>query len=300
MMDACACQCKKAKRKNRNHPYKKEEGHNCILCYDGNPKSKIKEGRNMNLESGLHEVKFHYASCYYSEGKFKDIIDAGEINKDSNGDIIDDLGKRFKYRCPYENCSKNHGRRVLMGYKEYCIHCAAIHNQLEAVMKNDTRPGIEEVRKAIVHDRRVQGERYEPMPGVICEEVHTCLLCNGENSEGKHLSFDSNKISSTRYHYACCYYDSGVYLKMYPPGNKNEDKEGKPLDLLGQKVKYKCGMMGCSMKRKMGYKEYCVHNASEHGGVLTVMTNNDNQDIKKVAKKLEITFNPFSLLKFKR
>jgi len=54
------------------------------------------------------------------------------------------------------------------------------------------------------------------------------------------------------------------------------------------------------MKRKMGYKEYCVHNASEHGGVLTVMTNNDNKDIKQVAKKLEVTFNPFSLLRFKR
>ena len=58
------------------------------------------------------------------------------------------------------------------------------------------------------------------MPELIFEEVHTCLLCNGENKEGQHsqhLSFDAAKINIMKYHYASC-----VYLKMNPPGDSDE------------------------------------------------------------------------------
>ena len=66
----------------------------------------------------------------------------------------------------------------------------------------------EEVRAAIIQDRRKQGNKHEPMPELIFEEVHTCLLCNGENKEGQHLSFDA--------------------AKMLPPGEQNSDEEGNP------------------------------------------------------------------------
>ena len=58
----------------------------------------------------------------------------------------------------------------------------------------------EEVRAAIIQDRRKQGNKHEPMPELIFEEVHTCLLWNGENKEGQYLCFDKVKINSIKYH----------------------------------------------------------------------------------------------------
>jgi len=154
-------------------------------------------------------------------------------------------------------------------------------------MEDDQRPGIEEVRAAIIQHRRKQGNKHEPMPELIFEEVHTCLLCNGENKEGQHLSFDAAKINSMKYHYASCYYDSGVYLKMYPPGEQNSDEEGNPVDVLGSKIKYSCKVSGCSIRRQMGYKAYTVHMAHEHGGVLTVMANSDNEAVQEVGRRFQ-------------
>ena len=75
--------------------------------------------------------------------------------------------------------------------------------------------------------------------------VCCAMPINGENKEGQHLSFDAAKINSMKYHYASCYYDSGVYLKMYPTGEQNSDEEGNPVDVLGSKIKYSCKVSGC-------------------------------------------------------
>ena len=248
----------------------------------------------MNLGTGIMDLQFNYAQCYFNEGALRDIIDCGDFNKDPDGAPIDESGSKFKYRCPFPECPKHTsnraGNKSLMGLREYSIHCAVTHFQLEVAMADDKRPGIEEVRAAIIQYRRKQGNKYEPMPELIFEEVHTCLLCNGENKEGQHLSFDEAKINSLKYHYASCYYDSGVYLKMYPPGEKNSDEKGNPVDVLGTNTKYDCTVSGCSIKRKMGYKAWAVHMAHEHGGVLTVMSNDSNDAIKAVGRRLEAIF----------
>jgi len=85
-------------------------------------------------------------------------------------------------------------------------------------------------------------------------------------------------------------YDSGVYLQMYAPGPDNSDEEGNPVDVLGTTTKYSCPKSGCSIKRRMGYKAYCVHMAHEHGGVLTVMANDDNIAVRQVGKRLQEIF----------
>ena len=78
-------------------------------------------------------------------------------------------------------------------------------------------------------------QEVEDLPPVIVEEVHTCLLCNGEvvsnflsspssavqDKEGLNLSFAPEKLWMTKYHYASCYFETGVYLPLYPPGPEN-------------------------------------------------------------------------------
>ena len=99
--------------------------HNCLICGGRNNK----EGRNLNLSDKLNEVKYHYSVCYYAEGRFHDLVDAGPLNQ---GDKAEDVGSQFKYKCPFDSCSKSvsgrGGTKTLMGYKAYVIHVAVVHH----------------------------------------------------------------------------------------------------------------------------------------------------------------------------
>ena len=48
-----------------------------------------------------------------------------------------------------------------MGLREYSIHCAVTHYQLEVAMEDDQRPGIEEVRAAIIQHRNTVHMAHE-------------------------------------------------------------------------------------------------------------------------------------------
>ena len=258
--------------------------HNCLICG-----GKSKEGRNLNLSDKLNEVKYHYSVCYYTEGGFHDLVDAGPLNQ---GDKAEDVGSQFKYKCPFDSCSKSvsgrGGTKMLMGYKAYVIHVAVVHHQLEAAMSRDGRPGIGEVRAAIIQARREEGGLFETMPPVLFEEVHDCLLCKGDKKDGKNLSFNPEKILTLRYHYASCYYERDIYLEKYPLEPDNKDTNGKPIDHLGRDFKYTCEEKKCNnRRRKMGYKEWCIHRASDHGGLIEIMSHDDNEAIRNVGKRLE-------------
>ena len=266
--------------------------YNCVIC--GGQGKNNKEGRNMNIKEKLHDAKYHYAVCYYGEMKLLQYINPGP-NKDSSGLPLEDVGTRFKYTCPFINCPKNSGgmgsvKNSGMGYKEYSIHIAVNHHVLETVMKDDSRAGVEEVRAAIVLERRNKKIVLEAMGEVVCEEVHTCRVCKGDQKEGKNLSFEPSKIASLRYHYAACFYDTGVYLTKYPPGPQNTDDKGQPVDELGKSIKYNCDTQGCSNKRRMGYKEYCIHQSSEHRGILSVMREHSDPEIRGLADRVESSY----------
>ena len=52
------------------------------------------------------------------------------------------------------------------------------------------------------------------IPEVVVEELHTCLICEGETKDGRDLSFQGMKRAGLRYHYASCLYDSVIqFLK---------------------------------------------------------------------------------------
>jgi len=268
-------------------PPRMDKVHNCLVC--GGLGKANKEGRNLNFGEGLQDLKYHYAVCYYNEGAFKELVDPGSINMTLSGEPLEEFGSRFKYKCPFVTCSRNTGRGAgkMMGYKEYSIHCGVAHHLLEKVMARDSREGIDEIRAAIVHTRKREGLVVEDMPEVEVEEVQHCLLCKGETKEGKNLSFAGSKKLTLRYHYAACYYDTGVYLSKYPPGEQNSDSEGKPRDILGRDIKYSCEVGGCTIKRKMGYKEFCIHMANEHMGLLDVLREDGRPGLKEFADRLE-------------
>ena len=278
----------KEEKKETFIPPRVDKIHNCLLC--GGYGKNNKDGRNMNLGSGLKDLMYHYAICFYERHKFQGFIDPGIANRDENGKPIEEVGGRFKYKCPFENCSKNTGRggRKLMGFKEYAIHCSVVHHILEEVVEKENIPGLEDVRAAMVLTRRKANIPFIPMPEVQVEEVHVCLLCNGEMRDGKNLSFDKAKIKSLRYHYATCYYETGVYKARYPPGKDNQDENGDPVDYKGTTTRYQCEVKGChsTAKRTVGYKEFCIHSSNEHGGLLEIMEQEENPQLREVGRRL--------------
>ena len=260
--------------------------HTCLIC-----KGSIKEGKKLNLVDKLTELMYHYAACFYDKHKFKDIIDAGPDNRDDNGDPIEEFGTRFKYKCPYPDCANNSGKRParLVGFKEYCIHLAVVHFHLETALEQDDTEGMEEVLKAVRDHRMKQNLELEEIPPVEYEEIHCCLLCKGATGkDAKNLSLKKEKLNSLKYHYADCYYDTGVYLERYPPGEENMDQEtGQPLDVLGKTIKYNCDVPGCKNKRLMGYKSWCIHMAVDHGGLFEIMREDSNPEIRNLVERLE-------------
>jgi len=257
--------------------------HHCLIC--NGPGKSNKDGRNLNLGSGLQELKYHYSVCVYNAGGLYNLIDPGQGGVDPED--LEIFGAKYRYKCPFPDCDKNKGRSKPIGYKEYAIHCGVAHHQVERWMVVDTRPGMQEIYDIIKRARELEDGKLEDMPDVIVEEMHTCLICKGEEKDGRNLSFGFDKIYSTRYHYAACYYSEGVYLTMYPPGAQNCSEDGKPIDYLGKEVKYFCQEKGCKVKRKMGYREFSIHMANEHGGLEKVMKADHREEVRDIVGRMK-------------
>ena len=97
----------------------------------------------------------------------------------------------------------------------------AVHHQLElwALQQSQQgRQGSLELYQLLVNSREADGKVIQEIPELRVEELHKCLICKGEDKEGESLSMDQDKIFQTRYHYASCFYDTGVYYAKYSPG----------------------------------------------------------------------------------
>jgi len=272
--------------------------HNCVLCND-------KDGRSMNLGSGLWDIKYHYAVCYYNAGAMFDIVDPGAENKAEQG-VVDEV-LRFRYTCPIKKkCSMNEGSKPKqMGYKQYAIHAGHEHNMVELAMQRDAGHAKEmaPVLEALAAARLAEELDEPSLPPVLVEETHACLLCGGrDNKEALTLSLEGDRILSARYHYAQCYYGLAVYWSpgpngepiLYNPGEKNTDSEGKPVDELGANVKYRCEEVlpnkkrcEATKKRSMGYKEFCIHSANVHGGLVEALLRDEREELRSLAPKFK-------------
>jgi len=270
-------------KKERTGP-RIDKVHNCVLCND-------KEGRNLSFGTGLSELRNHYSVCLYNFGWFVGVLAPGAENSTAEGRAVDEFARQWRYKCTVPNCPRSESKARPIGFKEFCIHAGVAHHYVELAMARavPTKPKLVEVLETVAEARRAADEdgleEVVEMPDVTVEEIHTCLICGGKDREGRDLSLDPNKLWSVRYHYAGCYFDTGVYLKLYPPGEANME-EGRVKDALGKEVKYTCNNDRCTMKRKVGYKEFCIHMASYHGGLEEVMKEDEREEIRALVPKL--------------
>ena len=97
----------------------------------------------------------------------------------------------------------------------------AVHHRLELwalEQSRQGRQGTQELYQLLANSREADGGVIQDIPEYKVEELHTCLICQGEDKEGKGLSLEQDKIFTTRYHYAMCFYHTGVYFAKYSPG----------------------------------------------------------------------------------
>jgi len=257
--------------------------HTCMLC-------ETRDGRNLSFGSGLSELRNHYSVCFYNRGQFVGVADPGDENRDpETGKAVDEYGRKYKYKCSVPACPRNQNKAKSCGFKEWVIHAGVAHHLVERVMEVEAEknPPMKEVLAAVRAARETQGVVLEEMPRPSIEEIHDCVIC--KDRDGKNLSLDPAKLWAIRYHYASCFFDSGVYLTLggaYLPGEQNVKEDGTPRDMLGQEVRYRCIEEGCTMKRQVGYKELCIHMASDHGGLEEVMSNDERQEIRDLVPKM--------------
>jgi len=265
-----------------------DKAHCCLVCNGKGENGR--EGRNLNLGSGLYDTKYHYTMCVYNEGWLMKLIDPGQGDGIEMKDL-DEYGNSYKYKCPFIGCYKSQPRCKSMGYKEYAIHVAVQHNIIEKWMLEDGRRGLSQVIGALRESREQEGWELEDLPSLQVESIHTCLVCKGDDKDGKNLGFEGTKLFSTRYHYASCLFDENTvpFIEMYPPGDKNLTKNGKVKDLLGREIKYTCHERGCKQKRKMGYTEFATHAANEHGGLEKIMLKDTRSEIRELVSKIRKT-----------
>ena len=76
--------------------------------------------------------------------------------------------------------------------------------------QNTDRKGAEELYQLLKNMREDEGIPLPEVPDIPYEELHVCFICDGEDKEGKNLSFSADKVYQTRYHYAACIYDTGL------------------------------------------------------------------------------------------
>ena len=168
--------------------------HNCLLC-------ETKDGKNLSFESGLSELRNHYSICLYNLGHFKGVLDPGMDNKDSEGNVLDEYGRKFRYKCPVTNCPRNQARAKPCGLKEWVIHAGVAHHMVEKAMEavSEKKEAMKEVLEAMREARIASGILVvEELEDPSVEEIHNCILCGGKDRDGINLSLDPTKLWAIR------------------------------------------------------------------------------------------------------
>ena len=129
--------------------YSVEEIHTCVICNGRTEDGKVdKEASNLSFGE-LKKLKEHYSKHFYNEGKVFQAFTPDDKNLDSEGKIVDQFGKQYRYRCRTEGCWKT--KKPACGYKEVSLHEAAEHGLFEKIASEDERP---EVRKLMERIKR--------------------------------------------------------------------------------------------------------------------------------------------------
>merc|ERR1712002_14854 len=92
-----------------------------------------------------------------------------------------------------------------------------------------------------------------------------------------------------RFHYSVHFFEENAFIDILTPFDL---KDGKPQDVDGKIHKYTCRYDGCT-KRRMGYKELCVHLSATHQILRTLMSKDKRPEMKGA---MDMLFPPEDLL----
>ena len=236
----------------------------------------------------------HYKLCLYKLGRLQAIVPPQAINTNPEGKVIDDMGRRFLYKCKVPDCDRARRGAKLTAYREYVFHCFQSHGLMKLALEDsientnnlETKQKFQELMKAVLKPEEASPLQIISEPDV--EEVHTCLLCKGinrdtnkENKEAKVLKYN---ICITRNHYANCL---------------NESEEGRiffettymtGLDP-SQPVKIKCEDPRCKTNKRFrdgftSHKMFYNHMALFHGGLEMFMLSHERQEVRDLVLRL--------------
>ena len=136
--------------------YSVEEIHTCLICNGKTPEGKIdKQASELSFaDPKIKKLKEHYSKHFYKEGRIVRAFPPEKNNIDADGNIIDEFGKQFIYKCEEENCWKSKIKKQGFGYKEIALHHAAEHGLFEKIARSDER---EKIRTLLQHEKLKNG-----------------------------------------------------------------------------------------------------------------------------------------------
>ena len=141
---------KKMKTTKTAASYSVEEIHTCLICNGRTPEGRIdKQASDLSFaDPKIKKLKEHYSKHFYKEGRILRAFPPEKNNIDVDGNIIDEFGKQFIYKCEEENCWKSKTKKQGFGYKEIALHHSAEHGLFEKIASCDER---EKVRNLLQH-----------------------------------------------------------------------------------------------------------------------------------------------------
>ena len=239
----------------------------------------------------------HYKLCLYKLGRLQAIVPPQPINTNAEGEAIDEMGRKFLYKCKVPDCERARRGAKSTPYKEYVFHCYQSHGlmklALEDSMENTNNLETKQkFRKLISAVTKPEEEKVDQLALAIIseprvEEIHTCLLCEGidretkrENKEAKILKYN---ICITRNHYANCL---------------SETEEGRiyfenTYKTPGDWVRIKCDSVQCRNQKRFrdgdGFttaKMFYSHMALHHGGLEGWMSTQGREDVRELVPRL--------------
>ena len=137
------------------------------------------------------------------------------------------------------------------------------------------------------------GGNLEPSKAVDPElEPIPCYICK-QTKDDKNRVLNLRNVNVLRSHVSICLYATGKLFKAIPPGKDNSTSDGKPLEEFGGNhgKKYYCEVEGCWLAARkgrngqIGYKEYAIHMAAQHGALEMVLME-EGPEAEKLMERL--------------
>lgn len=205
---------KKLKIENGSQKYKVEQIHNCVICNGKEDDGKLdKDALNLSFRQ-LKKLKEHYAKCMYGYGQICKYVDPEAGNKDENGELKDEYGASYRYKCSVKGCWKAK-KKVDVGYKEMALHNVAEHGVLELMLADESRPELQSVLEQI--NIAKERELMETKP-LTCQ-IRGCM-------EGGIPYKNTDNYRALKGHYALQHYRAWFREK----GSKGEPRTQRAMD----------------------------------------------------------------------